>query len=823
MKYLWVLFFLMSFSATAQHRSQGRDSLPANTPRIGKIFGSIREEGSNLPVSYASIAVLSIRDSALVGGGQTNENGNFLIDDLPPGRFILKISFVGYTTLYSEPLNLSFQNAETDAGILKMKTTNTQLQNVTVTGEKSEMVSSIDRKIYNVSKNIVNTGGTVTEVLQNIPSVTVDADGKVSLRGSENVTILIDGKPSGLMGGDRKAVLQQIPAGAVEQIEVVTNPSAKYDADGMAGIINIRTKKEKMKGINAVVSAGVGTNDKYNLNLSGNNRSPRTNVYLNYSFRHETRSNTSETTQYNFFPLQQSYSYISSGYNSSTNEIHTGKIGADFFINKYNTAGISTSVSRRTEDNPQFIEYTFRYADNSVFNYFYKSNQNDEKNFNYDVNADYKHTWENSKRELTASAGYSSNDKNEKSEFLNSLFLFDNVPYQRSENDNLFSSVVVQSDFIQPVKSTGKFESGVKSTHRHIDNTQNFLNYDTLSNLYIFYPVNSDQFIFDELIAAAYAMYTGKWKKFDFSAGVRAEQTFSEVDSRVIDSAYQKDYLSFFPSAFLRYTLKNSNEIQLSYSRRVNRPDVRTLNPFVDYSDSLNIRRGNPFLNPEYINSFELSYSKIISSWNLSASLYYRHTDDLISRYRTVDSLSGVATMTSVNFSSSDNRGAEAIIRYNFEKAGSVMASFNIYKNKINAKNVSPDLQTDATQWMSRLNINMRISKRATVQFTGNYSAPMTTVNGKIRGMSGADAGLKYDIFKGKGSLSVNVSDIFYTRQFHFENFGEFYSTTGDRRRESRVAMFNFTYNFGKADANLFQRKKNARQREESPAEIIDY
>ena len=213
-----------------------------NAPKIGKIFGSLRDSKTNEAVSFAAVAFLSARDSSLVGGVQTNEKGNFLAEELPIGNIIIKASFIGYATTFSKPILLTMQNSEVDAGVIKMAASITNLKDVTITGEKADFVNSIDRKVYNMDKNIVNTGGTVTDVLQNIPSVNVDIDGNVALRGSQNVTILIDGKPSGLLGGDRKAILQQLPANAVDQIEIITNPSAKFDADGMGGIINIKTK-----------------------------------------------------------------------------------------------------------------------------------------------------------------------------------------------------------------------------------------------------------------------------------------------------------------------------------------------------------------------------------------------------------------------------------------------------------------------------------------------------------------------------------------------------------------------------------------------------
>ena len=286
----------------------GSDSLRNAMPKIGKLSGKIIDSKTNKPVEYASVVAITPRDSSMVGGALTDTKGKFLIEELPMGRFRLKITILGYGIQYTEPMVITPQNVEVDAGVISIDPSTAKLKEVNVSAERPDLINSLERKVYNVDKNIVNTGGTVTEVLSNIPSVNVDMDGKVSLRGTENVTILIDGKPSGMLGGDRKAVLQQIPASAVDQIEVITNPSAKYDADGMGGIINIKTKKGKLQGMNGNVAAGVGTNDKYNFSLGLNNRSSKMNLYANYSFRHENRTNTGSGDQDNYFPGQDRYS-----------------------------------------------------------------------------------------------------------------------------------------------------------------------------------------------------------------------------------------------------------------------------------------------------------------------------------------------------------------------------------------------------------------------------------------------------------------------------------------------------------------------------------
>ena len=817
-------FFLKAQDSGRMNRP-GSDSLRNAMPKIGKLSGKIIDSKTNKPVEYASVVAIKPRDSSMVGGALTDTKGKFLIEDLPMGRFRLKITILGYGIQFTEPMVITPQNVEVDAGIISIDPSTARLKEVNVSAERPDLINSLERKVYNVDKNIVNTGGTVTEVLSNIPSVNVDMDGKVSLRGTENVTILIDGKPSGMLGGDRKAVLQQIPASAVDQIEVITNPSAKYDADGMGGIINIKTKKGKLQGMNANVAAGVGTNDKYNFSLGLNNRSSKMNLYANYSFRHENRTNTGSGDQDNYFPGQDRYSYEYNSHSTNKSEFHTGKIGADFYLNKNNVLGINGSVTRRKNDQPGQSDYSFMNSLGNVYESYYTMSTEVDKNTSYDAGLDYKRTWTGSKRELSGSVNYTSNERTEESSLSSSKYFDKDKPYQLSDNLNTYQTIISQIDFVQPIKDNSKFEAGLKNTLRQFDNDQIISSLDSAGSDYLTNALKSDHFIFDEQVFAAYSMYTGKWKKFEYNAGLRAEQTLTNGNSRSQSTSFSKDYLAFFPSAFLKYIISDKQDMQISYSRRVNRPEMRSLNPFVDYSDSLFLRKGNPELKPEFIHSLELGYSRMINNFNLTTTVYYRHTDQLISRYRTIEGTTGISTATFINYSSSENIGAEAILRYTMDKLGNVMGSFNVYQNTINGKNIEADLQSASTQWSARLNVNLRLGKTTGFQLTGNYMSPFKGPISRFKGMSGVDAGIRQDLWKGKGSLSLNVTDVFGTRKMDITSFNDYYISHMIRTRESRVGMLTLTYRFGKQDSNLFQRKKNQRGNmpQQDTPEMIDF
>ena len=428
-----------------------RDSAMKNMPKVGVVFGKIHDANTNKAVEYATVAILGMRDSALAGGGITDAKGNFRVENLPMGVFKVRISFMGYETFYVQPVKIFPNASEVDLGLIKLKENSKVLKQAEVTTEKSEMMQSIDRKVYNVEKNIVNTGGTVVDILQQIPSVTTDIDGKVQLRGSENVTILIDGKPSALLGANKNDALKQIPANAIQSVEVITNPSAKYDAEGMAGIINIVTKKDKMKGLNANISAGVGTNDKYNAAIGLNNRTAKNNVFLNYSFRKENRWNEGEGEQFFYLPNVDPYSYTTENNGTGNSMFNMIKGGVDFYIDNYNTLGLSGTYSKRDEKRNDDNENNFYNDSDQWISGFDRVNITDENNQSGEATIDYKHTFPNSKRELTASLFGSKNNRMSDNSYYQASLAPSEMPYQKNTVDGPQVSTTSQVDYVHPI------------------------------------------------------------------------------------------------------------------------------------------------------------------------------------------------------------------------------------------------------------------------------------------------------------------------------------------------------------------------------------
>ena len=803
---------------TARLRTMMKDSsFLRNLPPIGKVIGVLKDSASGGYMEFASVALIKMRDSSVAGGALTDEKGGFRIEDVLPGRYFIRISSIGYRRLDSKPFLLTPQEPLKDFGIVWVVPTRTTLKEAEITAEKSEYVNSLDKKVYNVDKTLINAGGSVSDVLQNIPSVTVDIDGQVSLRGSEQVTILIDGKPAGLTGDNRAAILQQLPAATIEQIEVITNPSAKYDAEGMSGIINIKTRKNKNPGVNGSIQVGAGTRDKYNGSIQLNRRSKKSNAYLNYSFRDDRRFNYGNSLRTNIFG--DTVTYLRSendGFNDNLS--NNVRAGYDLYINDYNTLGWSGSINQRNESRREFSE-TFQESEERVFRSgFDRLSKTAEKTSILDGSMDYRRTFPGSKREFTANINLTRNARSDKNNL--STLLAGNRLLQEISREGVFYNGTAQVDYVVP-KENYKIESGLKVSIRNNDNQQSSDRYDYDNGTWSEDTLFSDRFLFSEWVYAGYLQWTGRWKIFDLSAGLRAEQTYISGDSKSADTTFTRDFLNLFPSAAIKYSFSEGKELQVSYSRRINRPREQQLNPFRNVSDSINVFVGNPGILPELTNSLELGYIGRYGEQSISATLFYRNTEDVSQRFRTLDTLTNITTQTFLNYATSRNIGAELVIRNSFLKIITTSASFTLFYNTVDATNIESGLTSEIWSGDIRGSVAVKASKQLSFQLTGNYMAPRGQPQGTFRGMSGIDFGFKYDFKGNKWSLNGSLNDIFDTRNFVVTNIGTGFESEFLRKRESRVGSLTLSYRFGKAEQS--QRNKRQNRPMEQQNDMMDF
>jgi outer membrane receptor protein involved in Fe transport len=646
--------------------------------------------------------------------------------------------------------------------------------------------------------------------LKEVPSVNVDQDGNVSLRGSEGVKIMIDGRPFGLEGQGRNIILEQIPASNVESIELITNPSAKYEAEGTVGIINVVLKKNEPRGFgyNGTLGFNIGTGDKYNGQFNISLRNNKINLYGNYSYniRNFISSGYNDRTYFGNSSISSS-SQLDSG--RMRGKSHLFKIGMDYSIDKNKLLGLSFNYrnSDRPRTNTSFNKQ-YDMTGNIIYDYYTSSNDLD-KGYNYDINANFISTFGKNKQVLTAEFAYSK-DKDDETEQNADTYIFpvNNTPDKRNEysieNDVELTGKI---DYVYPVSKDIKIESGYKGSYRKRDTDFKVENFDYNLNQFVTDFNQTNRFVYKEQIHALYGIYTQQLGSFGFSFGLRAEQTFIKGELGQAAQNFDRNYIDFFPSASLSQKLGKSSELQFSYSRRVHRPRNRELNPFRSYMGSNNYRQGNPDLNPEFSDAYEINFIKYFPWATITPGIFYRYTKDEISPSRTL--LDSVTTLTMpFNLNSSKSYGGELIINSQPAKFISLNGTLSYYKTEVDASNFQSGLTNSASTWSARGMSSITLPADFMVQLTYFYRGKRVTAQGTMEPFQSFDAAIKKELFDKRLSFSLRVNDIFDNAKFRVEFNDPYFSEVFERRRDSRTITLNITYNFGQKDPDKQRKKK---------------
>ena len=801
-----VYYFLLSIFFIALFTPLLQAQMPAGGGMApGKIIGTVKDFSTKKPLEYTTVSLYKVQDNTLVTGMISDKMGEFVLENIPMGRYYLSVSFIGYKSFRKDSIQIAPGNLEINIGNIFIKPSN-DLNTVKIEGEKDLVTLDIDKKVYDVSKNITNTGGSAADVLGNVPSVNVDVDGNISLRGSESVVVLIDGKPSGLSGSSRKAILDNIPASSIESVEIISNPSAKYDADGMSGIINIKLKKDKKQGLNGSLALSAGTRDKYNGNFSLNYRDKKFNFFTNYSYRYSNMFNKGKTLN-NFFGTDTSYYIDQTAFGFRKGGNHLARAGFDFFPNTKNTFSISGSFGYNYNTNVNTNVYNYQSGTRSPLYTNIRESGATENSYNYDLNGSWKHTFVKKGRELSAELSYSGNNGPENTQYRNMLkdtlgTLISTAPIrQNTSRLSHFGVIVAQIDYVEPLRKNMGLEAGLKTTIRHNDNDFRSVHYDYATLQYLNDVNITNRFVYHEQVYAGYASLSHAIKKWGYKAGLRVEHTLINSDLVTTQKKNQKSYTGFFPSAHVSYKPKTGWELRLSYSRRINRPRTNDLNPFTDYSDPVNLMTGNPNLNPEYINSGEFNVNFSKKKHYVSGSVYYRYTENVMTRFRTVDTASGTSVTTQVNVGYAHSAGVELISRHELFKWWNITANINAFYYKISANNSYGNLSNNNIGGFGRIISNWKFLKGTEAQLTFGYWAPSAAPQGAAKAMWGIDVGLKRDFWKNRLSVNLAVTDIFNTRRFAIVSQGQNFTLDLYRKRESRIATLTVTLRLGKQDA----------------------
>jgi len=804
MKLIRLSFFLIIFLSGvsfSQNSSQGEGMI------MGRIVNSINDK----PMEYVTVRLFLEKDSSLIGGIYSDSEGKFLFDKLVLGTYYLKFSFAGFLAKRSESLTITSNLKMLNLGTISMELDKTlEIGQVDVVGQASILNAGIDKKVYNVAEDMSVKGGTANDVLKNIPSVDLDQDGRIMLRGDGAVTVLIDGRPSSLSGGNGKTLLDALPAGSIERIEIVTNPSAKYDPDGTSGIINIVLKKNKLKGFNGLLNANLGSG-----NLKGGNvadggfslsyRNSFFNIYGSYNGRYLDgyRNNTSYIRQ-TF--INDSISILDQNRTGTDlNAGNTARFGLDFTLKNRRSISFSSTGSNGRRDRTGDLWNGVKDSNEALLSLGRRESYDPSQQHNYDFNANFKQDFKDSRGSFVIDANQSIGMEAIQGYYLQRYYGIDSVldgslPLnQRLFNQEKNNITSIQADFIYlwPAKLM-RSEFGAKTIIRdqEVNTYSETYDYSTLS--YFEDTLANFLYRYSEKIFSAYAIFGQQLNKFKYQGGVRVEKAF-QIPYLVSDSIkIVNDYFNFFPSAHLKYALSPKSEIGLSYSRRITRASSGDLNPFTAYSDPFNLRRGNPYLQPEFINSYDLAYSSEGTKLNFSAAIFYRHTVNAISRIKVFydDNSSAI---TFANIGQSHSFGTELIASYKPTKWWRNTLSTNI--NYVQYQTSNANWNRNGFNWNVKYIGSVDFWKKtATLQLNVNYIAPRITVQGIAQRKGSVELSFDKKFNDGKWTVGTRVSDIFNRQGFYMEvNQLNIYQVSEFKWLTRRVYL-TIAYKFGKLE-----------------------
>ncbi len=786
---------------TGSWQASGEDQVARKAILKGKVIDQVTQT----PLEYATLTLYSQSDSTVVTGDITNAEGEFEIE-ADMGIYFAKIEFLSYETKFIDNIILDKEHMEVDLGIVEMNFNASVLDVVEVRADKSQMQIALDKRVFNVGKDLANRGGTADDLLDNIPSVAVDIDGNVSLRGNENVRILVNGKPSGLIGVGDNNGLRQFPASMIDRVEVITNPSARYEAEGVAGIINIILRKDNTNGFNGSFDVTAGYPHTYGGAINMNYRKNNLNLFGSYGLNYRSRNGNGGYYQ-EFYKADTTFILDQKRKHERTSLSNSFRFGADYYINPKNTLTAAFAYKIADEHNIANIEYK-DYINSYPGNFLgttYRTDDEKEDESSLEYSLNYKKTFDKKDQVLTVDIQYEDDLETENNEYLERFYGSDNLPTgspnlnQRSINKEDNREWRLQTDYVHPFSKEGKFEAGLRSSIRKINNDYVVEEledavWDTLIGL-------TNTFHYDEEIHAGYFSLGNKHGKFSYLAGLRAE--LSDVSTKLLQTneVNDRNYFDLFPSLHLTYELPQQNAIQISYSRRINRPGYRSLNKFRSFSDSRNQYQGNPDLNPEYTHAVEIGHIKYWDEATLSTSFYYRHTDGVVQRIKTSDK-DGNTVSRPENLATEDAYGLEATFSYSPLEWWKLDGDLNFYRSIVDGTNLGEDFGSDNFSWFGRITSRMTVLKKSDVQIRFNYRAPTLTAQGSNKSMYFLDLGISRDILNNNGTITLTVRDLFNTRKRRYTTFGDDFYTEGEFQWSVREIKLTLNY-------RINQKKKN--------------
>ena len=807
----------------------------AASAQQGTIRGRVVDARSGENIEYANIAVLKATDSSLVNGTVSEANGTFRLT-APNGRYLVRVTFIGYDT-YFYPQPVALADKEVNLGKLQLRMSGTMMEAVEVTAERSMVEYQLDKRVVNVDKNIVAGGGTATDVLEQVPSVAIDNDGNVTLRGSSNVKVLVNGRPSELLASDLSTLLEQIPASTVENVEVITNPSAKYDPEGMSGIINIKLKDRTAGalGLNGVASLNMGApilvpsdmrehfgfTDYATLmgNVSLNYTTEKYNLFLNADGGQRARGNygTSDIEYLNADGTPRSH-YLIDQYGAGPGRMGSIKVGGEYYFDSHNSLLLSYQLRGGNRQRMNRILAQDVLFDDSLR--YEQTSHNDRPNLNHSFNLLYTRKFDRTDEEFTADLTFSTRSVNGEGSQEQTYFgpaLWDNYYLRTSKTHNSHQALNIKLNWLRPFDNGWRLETGYEGRMDWPDQQADY--YRTVYSgveapLRTYYDsISSTHFRYNQHVHAVYATFGGKLtEQLSLQAGLRGEYayTYGEDRNHPETPNVDKTYWQLYPTLHLSYQINKEQSMQLSYSRRVRRPNMWDLNPYMEVREGEQLNFGNPNLDPEYTNAFELSYNLGIGKLNIFTSAYFRQTNNMMTRYGFVWSAESAAhyawwepynpehdgywASTGQNLNRGYNYGLEFIVDYQLFKWWKLNVSINLYQNHIEGTALLGNQDKSSFQASGKFSSFMMLPGDWTIQFSGQYWAPWLDLQTEMDPGYWVDLAVKKDVFQRRGSINIRLSDVFRTGGWGHTTHTEQLDRVVKNRRLSPSLTLGFTW-----------------------------
>lgn len=809
---LLLIFVLCSAALFAQKGNAPK------TSSNGRIYGKVLDAKTKESVPFASVIIL--KNDSLIAGNLTRTNGEFNIENLPFGKFNLKVKSIGYKT-YQQFISITAQNEEQDLGDIQMEIDETLLKEVEIETEKSEVEMNIDRKVFNVDKNILSKGGTAADVMKNIPSVTLDENGTAKLR-QNSATIYIDGRPTTL-------TLDQIAADQIERVEVITNPSAKYEANASGGIINIVMKSNTKVGYYGIVSAGIGTNDHYNGMVSINVKQKPIGFSLAYNY-----SNFKNPIEAYNYRTNLNNGIVSGYYDADNNKVfqntfNTGSAGLDYYINNRNTLSLSQNMTIGDFDTKEDQLFKTRVNQDSILSFGTRITNTIMHFENFTTKLYYKKTFPKKGKELSANINYNTMKINSHNDFTTNTYdamgiLFPyNPDLQNSESSNKGNTYTFQADYIDPINDSTNLELGVRSNYKASNVFFDARYFSYYSNQDTIDPYLTNHYKVKDIVNAAYINYSHRYKKINYMIGLRFEQSFYQgTFLDISNSSFQYSYpdnlnnlaKALFPGIFVSKQLSKKQTLQFNISRKIGRPDMRQLSPNISSSDRKNYSIGNPQLTPEFLTLAEVNVNQYLNKGNALISLFFRNTQNPLTNYSyQFPSDSSILVNTTINGKQSNTLGMDNTVKYTLIKGLEATLNMNLLYTVIDASYNNTNFSNDGFYYNLKLKLNYRLPKNISVQLSGNYESPKIIPQGKEKENYFLDCGISKDVAKIM-TFTLSVSDIFDTKGKGNNMTTDTYIQNYWSRRETRYVKFTAMIRFGKADTAILKKRPQTQQSE---------